>query len=66
MIPYEELREDPIAQVRRALAFLGVPADEARLACLQNHLKGPAMGLQRQVAILNINLIRLHKLCNLI
>ncbi|XP_037790990.1 WSC domain-containing protein 1-like [Penaeus monodon] len=49
VIPYEELREDPIAQVRRALAFLGVPADEARLACLQNHLKGPAMGLQRQV-----------------
>ncbi|XP_063612783.1 sialate:O-sulfotransferase 1-like [Penaeus indicus] len=49
VIPYEELREDPMAQVRRTLAFLGVPADEARLACLQNHLQGPGLGLQRQV-----------------
>nr|XP_027232289.1 WSC domain-containing protein 1-like [Penaeus vannamei] len=49
VVPYEELREDPIAQVRRALAFLGIPADEGRLACLQNHIQGPALGLQRQV-----------------
>ncbi|XP_037779457.1 WSC domain-containing protein 1-like [Penaeus monodon] len=49
VIPYEELQEDPMAQVRRALAFLGVPADEGRLACLRRHTEGLMLGLQRQV-----------------
>ncbi|XP_037786866.1 WSC domain-containing protein 1-like [Penaeus monodon] len=49
VIPYEELQEDPIAQVRRVLAFLGVPADEGRLACLRRNSEGFALGLQRQV-----------------
>nr|XP_027236645.1 WSC domain-containing protein 1-like [Penaeus vannamei] len=49
VIPYEELKKDPIAQVRRALAFLGVPADEGRLECLRRYSEGPALGLQRQV-----------------
>ncbi|XP_042892949.1 WSC domain-containing protein 1-like isoform X1 [Penaeus japonicus] len=48
VIPYEVLKADPIAQVRRALAFLGIPADEARLACLRHHSQGIALGLQRQ------------------
>ncbi|XP_069982109.1 sialate:O-sulfotransferase 1-like isoform X2 [Penaeus vannamei] len=49
VIPYEELKKDPIAQVRRALAFLGVPADEGRLECLRRYPDGPVLGLQRQV-----------------
>ncbi|XP_042873339.1 WSC domain-containing protein 1-like [Penaeus japonicus] len=49
VIPYEKLQADPIAQVRKAIAFLGVPTAEARLACLRRHLDGPALGLQRQI-----------------
>ncbi|XP_037787882.1 WSC domain-containing protein 1-like [Penaeus monodon] len=49
VIPYEELQKDPMTQVRRALAFLGVPADEGRLACLRRNSEGFALGLQRQV-----------------
>ncbi|ROT85041.1 WSC domain-containing protein 1, partial [Penaeus vannamei] len=49
VIPYEELKKDPIAQVRRALAFLGVPADEGRLECLRRYSEVPALGLQTQV-----------------
>ncbi|XP_069969332.1 sialate:O-sulfotransferase 1-like isoform X2 [Penaeus vannamei] len=49
VIPYEELKKDSIAQVRRALAFLGVPADEGRLECLRRYPEGFRLGLQRQV-----------------
>ncbi|XP_063585471.1 sialate:O-sulfotransferase 1-like [Penaeus indicus] len=49
VIPYEELQKDPMAQVRRTLAFMGVPADEERLACLRRNSEGFALGLQRQI-----------------
>ncbi|XP_066942868.1 sialate:O-sulfotransferase 1-like [Macrobrachium rosenbergii] len=49
VVPYEYLLENPIAQVRRILRFLSVPANEGRLACLSKHTVGPAKGLQRKV-----------------
>ncbi|XP_068220450.1 sialate:O-sulfotransferase 1-like [Palaemon carinicauda] len=49
IVPYEYLLEDPIAQVRRILKFLGVPEDRGRLECLSRHTQGPALGLQRKV-----------------
>lgn len=52
VIPYEELKKDPIAQVRRALAFLGVPADEGRLECLRRYSEVPALGPQTQASFL--------------
>lgn len=34
-VHYEELKEDPLPQLRRILNFLKLPIDERRLACVQ-------------------------------
>lgn len=60
VIPYEELKKDPIAQVRRALAFLGVPADEGRLECLRRYPDGPVLGLQRQASFYENGLVNIY------
>ena len=35
IVHYEQLKEDPLPQLRRVLRFLRLPVDERRLACIQ-------------------------------
>ncbi|XP_045137684.1 WSC domain-containing protein 1-like isoform X2 [Portunus trituberculatus] len=37
---YERLLENPIEELTKVLAFLGVPIDEGRMACIASHLEG--------------------------
>ena len=37
---YENIAEDPIAESRKLLAYLGLPVDEERLACLSKDITG--------------------------
>lgn len=37
---YEELKDNPVAEIRKLLLYLGLEVDEDRLACLSKHLSG--------------------------
>ena len=37
---YEELKDNPVEEIRKLLLYLGLEVDEGRLACLSNHLVG--------------------------
>ena len=38
---YEDLKENPVEEIRKLLQYLGLDVDESRLACLSNYLTGP-------------------------
>ncbi|XP_066963731.1 sialate:O-sulfotransferase 1-like [Macrobrachium rosenbergii] len=48
-VSYELIREDPIGQIRRLLAFLNIKPDENRLACLAKHTTGKVKAGQRSI-----------------
>ena len=37
---YEELKENPVEEIKKVLLFLGLDVDEDRLACLSDYLTG--------------------------
>ena len=37
---YEDLAQDPVKEMRKLMAYLGLPVDEGRLSCISQHLSG--------------------------
>ena len=42
VIFYENLKRNPLKEIRKMLHFYKFPIDEGRLKCLQTHLEGKA------------------------
>lgn len=40
VVYYERLVQNPLEELTKVLAFLGVPRDEGRMACIASHLEG--------------------------
>ncbi|XP_066952435.1 sialate:O-sulfotransferase 2-like [Macrobrachium rosenbergii] len=40
IVYYENLKQNPLSEIRRLLEFLGLPVSEERMACLQSHTTG--------------------------
>ncbi|RXG59628.1 hypothetical protein Avbf_04971 [Armadillidium vulgare] len=48
---YEDLKENPLQELRRMLDFLEVKEDEKRISCLKKHMKGPAKRDHKELKI---------------